>query len=873
MNLFQRLFSRRRLYGDLSEEIRQHLDEKIEELVAGGMSRTDAVAAARRQFGNLTMVERDSREVWRWTWMENLLADLRYGLRMLVKNPGFTAVAVAALALGIGADTAMYSIVTGALSWDMGLDNHERIVIVAATNATHSQDWSASYPDFRDFRSQSKSLAGIGAYQFAPVNLSDHNALPERYYCVQMSANGFSVVQQKPLLGRDFLDADERPGATPVLIIGYHVWRDRYAQDPAILGKTVRIDEIPRVVIGVMPPGRRFPEETDLWTPLIPDAAREKRDDRELMMFGRLADGASVASARVELVALAARLADSYPDTNKDITADVRPIMEITGVYFLRPLFLALFGAVGFVLLIACADVANMLLARAAGRSREISIRVAIGAGRFPLIRQLLLESVVLSIAGGLLGWLVALGGLRWFDSGLGTMAKPIWLHLSLDRNALLYLAAISVGTGILFGLAPALRLAKTDVNAALKDGGYGLVGSKSSLRLSNTLVAIQLALCVVLLAAAGLMLRSALNLYNTPIGVNTANLLTMRINLPEAKYPKPESWIAFHEDLKKRLDALPGVEFVSVSSNLPLGGWIPFSFGFEGRSDDPAQLPEAGGIVVSNNYFQNMQVQPRHGRVFLDADGVAGPPVVVVNESFAAKFWPEADPLGKHIRLVDDHLPGPWLTVIGVVPDILQNFRQNVQRDPLVYLLFAQQPQRQVFLAARTQVPPANLSDAFRRQVQGLDEHLAVFDVRTLENRIAESRLTVSLFSGICTVFATVATILAAIGLYGVMAHAVSQRRQEIGLRIAIGATHRDVLRLVLAQGLRPLVLGLGIGLILSLAATRLLRVVLVGVSPSDPVTFAGIVLVLTCAAALGCFVPARRATRVDPLVALRYE
>jgi predicted permease len=873
MNWLKQLFSRRRLYNDLSEEIQAHLEEKIEELVAGGMPRKEATTAARREFGNVTLAEEDSRTVWRWPLLENFFMDLRFALRVLVKNPGFTAVAVIALALGIGADTAMYSIVNGALSWDLGLDNRDRIVIVTATNVARTQDWGSSYPDFRDLRSQTKSLAGLAAYQFDPVNLSDHNALPERYFCAQMSANGFSVVGHKPLLGRDFISEDERPGAPPVLLLGYHVWRDRYASDPTIIGKTVRVDEVPRVVIGVMPPGRRFPEETDLWTPLIPDAVREKRDNRSLMLFGNLGEAGSLASARSEIAALAAGLAEQYPLTNKNITADVRPIMEITGLYFMRPLFYALFGAVGCVLLIACADVANMLLARAAHRSREISIRVAIGAGKISIIRQLLVESVVLSIAGGFFGWLVALGGLRWFDSGLGTQVKPIWLHLSLDRGALLYLAAISVGTGLLFGLAPALRLAKTDVHAALKDGGYGLVGSKFGMRLSNVLVACQMALCVVLLAAAGLMIRSAVNLYDAPIGVNTASVLTMRLNLPEAKYAKPETWIAFHENLSKRLKALPGVELAGVASQLPLGGWTPLSFEFEGRTTDPAQPPEGGGLVVSNNYFQTMQVLPRRGRLFLDTDGVAGPPVVVVNESFASKFWPGEDALGKRVRLLEDHLPGSWLTVVGVVPDILQNFRKNLQRDPLIYVPYAEKPDRQVFLFARTLVPPATLADAFRREVQRVDENLAVYEVRTLENRIAENHLTVSLFGAICSIFAAVATVLAAIGLYGVIAHAVSQRTQEIGLRMAIGASRRDIVRLILAQGIRPLVPGLAIGLLLALAASHLLRVALVGVSPNDPLTFVGIVIVLTSAVAFGCIVPARRATRIDPLIALRYE
>lgn len=870
------LFRRKRVDQELDDELRYHLERKTEENIGKGMSMEEARRVALLELRGIERTKEECHDVMPLRWLDHFWRDVRYGMRMLVKRPGFTSVAVIALALGIGADTAMYTIVNGALSWDLGLDkNRDRTVIVTSTNTAHSQQWEeVSYPDFLDFRAQTKSLAGLAAYQFAPVNLSDGRALPERYYCVQMSANGFSVVQQKPLLGRDFISDDERTGATPVVILGYHVWRDRYGLDPAIIGKTVRIDEIARVVIGVMPPGRRFPEETDLWTPLVPDSRLDQRDHRSLMLFGRLRDGVPLSSVRAEFAALARTLAAQYPNTNSDVTTEVLPILNITGLYYMRPLFLVLFGAVGCVLLIACADVANMLLARAVGRSREISIRVAIGAGKSSIIRQLLIESVALSVTGGLLGWVVALGGLRWFDSGINSTPKPVWLHLSLDHGALFYLAGISVGTGILFGLAPALRLAKSDVNAALKEGGgSGAIGSKFSMRLSNSLVAFQMALCVVLLAGAGLMIRSAANLYSTPIGVNTANVLTMRVNLPEAKYVTQESWIAFHEDLEKRLRALPGVKMAGTASNLPLQSWIPFSFDFEGRISDPAHRPEAGGLVVSNDYFELMQVQPRRGRLFDSADGKAGPPVVIVNETFAARYWPDENALGKHLRVVEQHSTGAWLTVIGIVPDILQNFRQNLERDPLIYAPFSEMPQRQVYLLARTRVPPATLTEPFRREVERIDANLPVYEARTLETRIAESRLTVTLFGAICSIFAVVATVLAAIGLYAVIGHAVSQRTQEIGLRIALGATRRDVARLILRQCIRPLVPGLAIGLLLALAAMRLFRAALVGVAPNDPFTFAGTIVVLVCAALFGCAVPAHRALRVDPMVALRYE
>jgi len=868
------LFRRKSVEHELDDELRFHFEAQVAKYVAAGISRDEATRRARLEFGGLDQVKEECRDARGVRFLETLAQDICYGLRMLVKSPGFTAVAMIALALGIGTDTAMYTIVNGALSWDMGLDNRNEVVAITSVNGRRDRDWSTSYADFRDFRSQQKSLAGLAAYQMGPVNLSDGNALPERYYCVEMSANGFSVVGQKPLIGRDFLAADERPGAPPVLMLGYHVWRDRYGSDPQILGKSITVDEIPRTVIGVMPPGRRFPEETDLWIPLVPDAAREKRDNRSLMLFGRLQKGVLIASVRAEFASLAQNLAAQYPATNKDVTSLVMPIMELTGLHFMEPVILALFAAVGFVLLIACADVANMLLARATERSREISIRVAIGAGKIAILRQLLIESVVLSALGGLLGWPVAVGGLRWFDYGTGPLTtKPTWLHLELDRSAFFYLAAISIATGILFGLAPALRLAKTDVNSALKEGGSGTVGSKPSFRLSNLLVTIQMALCVVLLADAGLTLRSALKMYAAPIGVNTQDVLTMRVDLPEAKYATAQSWVAFHDELSKHIAAVPGVELSGVTSNLPMQGWLSFELEFEGRASDSGPLPESGGLIVSKNYFALMQVQAVRGRLFSDIEATSGPPVALVNESFAAQFWPHGEPLGKRLRLVQEKPTNTWFTVVGIVPDILQNFRDNLERDPLIYVPYSELPQRQTFLLARTRVPPSTLADAFRRQVQNIDARLAVYEVRTLESRIAETRLSVSLFGAMCSVFAGIATVLAAIGLYAVTAHAVNRRRREIGLRAALGATRPDIARLVLAQSLRPLIPGLIIGLVLAVAVTQALRSALRGVSPTDPATFAGTILILLAAAVLGCVVPALRAMRVDPMTALRYE
>jgi putative ABC transport system permease protein len=465
---------------------------------------------------------------------------------------------------------------------------------------------------------------------------------------------------------------------------------------------------------------------------------------------------------------------------------------------------------------------------------------------------------------------LVAIAGLRWFDTGTGGM-KPPWLHLSLDRTAFIYLAAVSIGTGILFGLAPALRLARVDVHSAIKDGGQGVAGSRRVLSLSNLLVVAEMALCLVLLAGAGLMIRSTVKLYDAPTGVTASNVLTMRINLPEANYAQSEKQVAFHRTLKTRLDSLPGVEAAAIVSNLPRGRSVPFSYELEREVPDPNRIPEIGAIIATPAYFQVMRVNPRRGRAFADSDSTAGAGVVMVNERFAQIHWPNDDAVGKRIRLLKARIAQPWLTVVGVLPNIPQG--RPLEEDPLIYLPFAEEPQREMFIVAKTHVPPGALVDAFRRTVQNMDANLPVYEARTLESWLAQNRLSTELLGGMFSVFAAIALLLASVGLYGVISHSISQRTQEIGVRMAMGGSSRDILRLVYAQGMRPLAIGIAIGLPLALGVTRVLRLALIGVSPNDPTTFLLVVLVLVLAGALGCAIPARRAIRVDPIVALRYE
>lgn len=858
---------RRRLEQDLEDELRFHVEMKAE---ASG-SRAEAA----QRLGNAALLKEECRELWTFARLETWWQDIRYAVRTLGRTPGFVLAAILALSFGIGANTAVFTIVRVALTskGSMGLDHVDRVVLIQFTDPGRRRSFGVSWPEFRDLASQTRAFAGLAVYQFRSVNLADDRSYPERSWCATMSASGFPTSEQKPALGRVFTADDERPGAPAVVVLSNHVWEDRYGRDPGIVGRMIRVNDVPSTVIGVMPPRKRFPEDADLWTPLVPDAQLKQRGNRSVELFARLADGISMAAARNELAVIADRLAHQYPGTNQNLTLTAEPIAAITGAYSMRPILAALWAAVGFVLLIACADVANMLLARGAARRREIAVRVALGAGRFRIVRQLLIESVLLSIAGGCAGWLIALAGLRWFEATINGTVKTAGLNLSLDRTAFVYLAVISIGSGILFGLAPAFRLARVEVHTAMKDGGHGVAGSRRVLSLANALVALQMALSMVLLAGAGLMIRSAVNLSGAPTGVDAANVLTMHVSLSEAKYANSEQEIAFHRALQRRLDALPGVESAAIVSRLPFGGFSTLPFEFEKGVTDVDRAPVIGAIVAGPDYFRVMRVQPRRGRTFHGSDGIVGPPVVLVNESFVRKYSPAADAIGKQIRILRNKIPSEWLTVVGIVPDILQNFRSPLEHDPLIYLPYAFEPPREMYVVSRSGIAAAPALERFRAVVKELDPNLAIYDAGTLEESLARNRLQTTLLGGMFTVFAVIALALAAVGLYAVIARSMQQRTQEIGVRMALGGTRGAILKLVFAQSLRPMLIGLAIGLPCALAVTRVLRMALIGVSPADPLTFAGAVLALTLAGVLGCAVPARRALGIEPTVALRYE
>jgi len=801
-----------------------------------------------------------------------LWEDVRFGSRAMARNPGSTIVAIIALALGIGTNATVFAITNGVLFKNMPFVS-DRILYLSSRNLKRGeQRIGVSYPDWRDWRAQSKAFQSMGAFEFSTANVSDKSAVPTRYNFAKITADTFTIIGQKPVLGRNFSAADEIAGAPAVVILGYGVWENRYGKSDGILGQTVRVNDVPSTVIGVMQRGLRFPIDSEIWAPLSATAAFEKRGARSLGVFGELAADASLKTASAEMATIARNLERTYPTTNQGITAVVRTFSEEFNGGNVRVLLGALMGAVLFVLLIACANVANLLLGRAVDRAREISVRVALGASRWRIIRQLLVESVMLSSVGGVLGYLLSLWGIRLFDASVRGQI-PAWMNFSMDYTGLVFLAAISVGTGLLFGLAPALRLSRLDVNSTLKEGGRGSTGASAKV-LSRLLVVTEMSLAVVLLAGAGLMIRSFVNIQRTNPGVNTKNLLVMRLFLPDAKYAKDNDQISFHDRLKARLESLPGVDVTTIAMTMPTGGSRRFPYELEHQAPvEEDRRPTVSAEIISSDYFRAMDVRVLRGRAFTDADAAGSQPVVLVNQRMAEKFWPGDDAIGKRLRIFDGKTPDPWATVVGVAPNILQNDITVNEFDPMIYLPYRQKTQRDMSLMARTRVPPGTLATAFRQAVQELDADMPIYNLRTMEERLALNYWAQGIFGTLFSVFAAIALALAALGLYAVIAHSVVQRTPEIGLLMALGASGQSILRMVFRQGVQQLGLGLGVGLAAAIGLTRVLQSLLAGVSPTDPWTLAGVCVVLAAAAALGCLIPARRAMRVDPLVALRHE
>ncbi len=808
--------------------------------------------------------------------METFLQDVRYGLRMLLKSPGFAAVAIIALALGIGANSAIFSVVNAVLIRPLPFHQPDKLAWVS--EHMPKGDFNAvPAPDLLEWQDQSHVFEDVAGYSTDNWNMTGGAGEPERIPGALVGANMFSMLGVQPVSGRAFTKEEDLPGGEPVVILMSSLWQKRFASNPDVIGKTLTLNDKIYTVIGVMPANFRLPEAAEVLIPLALDAHEQRTSDRVLLVsvIARLKPGITYEQATVELQDIVGRLDEQHqPARPAGMIVEISSLHEhIVGN--VRPALLVLLGAVGFVLLIACANVANLLLARAAARQKEIAIRAALGASRFRLIRQLLTESVLLALAGGCLGILLALWGVELLMASLpqdlADIAKGVG-RVSVDGGVFGFTLVVSFITGILFGLAPALVASKPSLNDTLKEGGKNSKATFSLGSLRGALVVAELALALVLLVGAGLMMKSFLKLQSINPGFRPERVLTMQLNLSMPRYAERRKQADFFKQVLERVEALPGVESASVTSGIPLTGsaMMMMFMSVEGRPDPvPGQEPPVIGNAVSNDYFNTMRIPLLKGRFFNDQDTESSAKVVIVNESFARRYWPDEESIGK--RVMTNSRSGERV-IVGVVGDV-HGFGLGEEVKAEVFMPYLQSPTRGLSIAVRTEADPLGMVAAVRSQVQAVDSAQPVANVMTMNQHLAQSVSEPRFNMLLLGVFAALALALAAVGIYGVMSYTVAQRTHEIGIRMALGAQQNDVVRLIVRQAMVLTVSGVVIGIGAAFALTRVMESLLFGVSATDPATFALISLILMGVALGACFVPARRASKVDPLVALRYE
>ncbi len=799
-----------------------------------------------------------------------MMHDLRYAFRQLVKSPGFTAVAFVTLALGIGACTAIFSVVNSVLLRPLAYPESDRLVVIRETNLPQFPEFSVAPGQYFDWQKQATSFESLAAARGGSYNLTGRGD-PVRVVAQRLTANYLATLRMHPALGRDFTPEEDAPGKDAVALLSHGFWLRQFGGQPEILNQTLQLNGRPVTVIGIMPKDFQPGSRTEIFTPTAFSAEEQQNHGYHyISVLGRLKPGVTLEQARSEMTLIADRLAKQYPDTNKGWGVKLTPLFEST-VGSARPMLLSLLGAVGFLLLIACGNVASLLLARATTRAREIAIRTALGAGRGRIARQLLTESVLLAFLGSLLGVLVA----RWGMKALIALAPdtlPRAGEIGVDGRVLAFTCALALVTGIGFGLAPVFQALRVNLNATLKDGGRGAGAGGVRQRLRGALVVAEVAIAVVLLVGAGLLIRSFARLQDVDPGFQPRGALAVGLSLPPAKYGAGPQQAAFAEQAVARLSALPGVRSVGAAHVLPFSGNdYVLSFSIAGRpAVDPADEPSTNYYAVTPDYFTAMGIPLLRGRFFTAHDAAGAPRVALINESMAKKFFPHEDPIGQRINVTNG--PETWREIVGIVGDT-KHYRLDGDTTVQTYEPFAQQPFNFLTLVVSTSAPVPGLPAAIRAAIYSVDRDQPVGSVRPLTEllagSIARQRFAMSLFA----VFSGLALLLAAIGIYGVMAYSVSQRTGEIGIRMALGAQRGDVMRLIFLQGGRLVALGLGLGIVGALLLTRFLASLLFGISAHDPLTFAVIAGLLALVAALACWLPARRATRVDPIIALRGE
>jgi predicted permease len=868
------LFRREQFDRDLQDEMRLHMELRQQEHVDRSLPAEDARSAARRTFGNATLLREVSGDAWGWSWLDQLAQDLRYGARGMWRTPAFTAVAVMALALGIGASTAIFSVVNAVLLRPLAYKDSDRLVTILH----HGSDpvAAANYIDWRD---QSRSFEAVGAAEYWSPNLTGSDP-PEHLYGLKLAQSLMPMLGVEPLLGRLFIAGEDQKGAEHEVVLSYRLWQRRFASDRNVLGKAVTLNGEAYTVIGVMPREFKFAPfwatHAELWVPLAFGENIHNRGGNSLRIFARLKPGVELKQARAEMGTITARLERQYPGTNRDVV--VTPLKENVVGKIETPL-LVLLGAVGFVLLIACANVAHMLLARAAARQREIAVRAALGARRGRVVRQFLTESLLLAAMGAAGGFLLALGGTHALVA-LSPANIPQVETVTMDARIIIFMLGVTLLTSMAFGLAPAMQASVVNPTDALKEGGRGGSDGIRRNRLRSFLVASEFALALMLLIGAGLMIRSFLALQSIDPGFNPHHVLSMVVSVAGSKEAELNRRGIFYRQLLDRVRTLPGVESVGGINHLPLAGDIwGWSFTIEGRPKPrPGESPMAVYRVAMPGYFRTMRLPLVRGRDIAATDDTSAEGVVIINERAAASYWPGEDPIGKRITFDDKPT---WLTVIGVAKNAKQN-DWAAPPYPEAYLAALQNRDflgeagshiAYITLVVRTAGDPGAQANAVKNTVWSFDRNLPVSEVLTMDAVVADANAQPRFEMLLLAVFAAVALALAAVGIYGVMSYSVSRRTHEIGIRLSLGASRADVLRLVVRQGMVLALAGSVAGLVGALLLSRLMTNMLYGVRPTDPIIFAGVAMVLGLVALVATYVPARRATRIDPMVALRYE
>ncbi len=875
MSWFAQLFSRRRIYSDLSAEIQEHLDERIEELVADGMARKNAEAAARREFGNATLMEEDSRDVWRWRPIENFAIDVRYGLRSLRRSSGFTIIVVLTLALGIGANSAIFSVIDAVLLRPLPFPNAPQLADLCARSTLFDfEHLGVSLPDIADLRASSISFSNLSPYQLLSKEMTG-DGQPNRIEAADVSEDFFPDLGVKPLLGRSFVSSDMQPGSRAV-ILSHALWRDRFSGDPSAIGKTLRLDGETYTVIGVMPDfsSTDFATDCKVWTAFIPTQEQlTSRQNHYFNVLARLNPHTDIAQAQTELDTIASRLATAYPGADKGWSFRATPLRKYLLGDAQKPL-LILFCSVGFVLLIACANVSNLFLSRGWARRREFAIRTAIGATRGALLRQLVVESVLVALMGGVCAFFMAL----WTVRGIRAILPPEIPRIQdirIDSEVVWFTLGASFLAALLSGFVPALLSSRLDVSVAIKEGVAGAGSGKGHNFLRQMLVIGEVALAIVLLIGATLAMQSFARILRVDPGFRPDHLITMRIDFPEFRFAKVEQSIHFVQQLLESSRGIPGVEAASAGIVLPLGDEVAETkFETEQSTGDTKSGQRmARNNLVEPDFFRTFGIPLVAGRDFNADDRKEKSPVFIVNEAFARKVFGSLDVVGKRLSALRESDRPVWGEIIGVAGNV-RALDPGAEAKPEIYGPFAQTHQAAgVFLVFRTKPEPLAIVAAIEDRIWSLDKDRPVTSIKTIDKQMEENTGAPRSQSVLLGIFGGLGFVLAVVGVYGVMSYVVSQQTREIGIRMALGAERKKVLRMVVVHGLKLTLTGVAIGVGVSLTLTRFMRSQLPGVSTTDPMTFGGVAMLLIAVAVAACFVPAQRAMRVDPIVALHYE